>query len=318
MSNRTFLVTGAMGCIGAWTLYHLVKMGENVVSFDLQTSGHRVDLLLNDDDKKKVNFVGGDLTNTEQVANAFKEHGITHVIHLAALQVPFCRANPVLGAQVNVTGTVNVFEAARYNNVKHIAFASSVAVYGPADMYPAGLLKNDIAYGPTTLYGVYKVADEGMARIYWAEQGISSTYLRPFTVYGVGRDQGVTSDPTKAMLAAMAGQPFHINFGGKQQLQFASDVAQQFIDAAVKPRDGAYGYNLGGEPVAIAHVVDIIKQIKPDAQITMNETPMSLPEGFDDSALRAEYQVYETPVEEGIRATMEAFGSHLAAGRIKV
>lgn len=318
MSNRTFLVTGAMGCIGAWTLHHLVKMGEKAVSFDLQTSGHRVDLLLSDEDKQKVTFVGGDLTNTEQVANAFKEHGVTHVIHLAALQIPFCRANPVMGAQVNVTGTVNVFEAARYNNVKHIAIASSVAVYGPASMYPPGLIKNDALYGPTTLYGVYKVADEGIARVYWAEQQISSTILRPFTVYGIGRDQGVTSDPTKAMLAAMAGQPFNINFGGKQQFQFASDVALQFIEAAIKPRDGSYGYNLGGNPTAVAQIVELIKKYKPDAQITMTDAPMALPDGFDDSALRADYKVVETPIEEGVRQTMEAFGANLAAGRIKV
>lgn len=318
MAERTFLVTGALGCIGAWTLYHLVKQGERVVSFDLHAGGHRVDLLLSDADKASVTWVAGDLTNSQQVADAFKAHQITHVIHLAALQIPFCRANPILGAQVNVVGTVNLFEAARANGVTHLAQASSVAVYGPASMYPPGLIAHDALHGPTTLYGVYKEATEGIARIYWQDHKISSVTLRPYTVYGVGRDQGVTSDPTKAMLAAMAGQPFHINFGGSQQLQFASDVARQFIEVAVQGRDGAHAYNLGGEPVAIAQVVDLIRQFKPGAQVTMTETPLFVPPGFDDTELRRHYRVTETPLETGVKATMDAFGEYLAQGRIKV
>ena len=317
MADRTYLVTGAMGCIGAWTLYHLVKRGERVVSFDLQERGHRVDLLLNETDKAKVTFVSGDLTNFDHVNSTFKEHKITHVVHLAALQVPICRANPILGAQVNVVGTSNMFEAAKANGVSHMAQASSVAVFGPASMYPPGSLANDAPHAPTNLYGVYKVADEGIAKIYWQDAKISSAGLRPYTVYGVGRDQGMTSDPTRAMLAAMAGQPFHINFGGKQQLQWASDTALQFIEIATNPRDGAHVYNMGGAVTAIADVVALIKQVKPDAQVTMNETPLALPEAFDDSELRKHFKVYETPFEEGARQTMDAFGKYLEQGRIK-
>jgi nucleoside-diphosphate-sugar epimerase len=305
-----------MGCIGAWTLYHLVKKGEAVVSFDLQASGHRVDLLLDEDDKRKVTFVAGDLTNAEQVSAVFKAHHITHVVHLAALQVPFCRANPILGAQVNVVGTVNVYEAAKAHGVQHIAQASSVAVYGPPSMYPPGLLAHDAPHAPTTLYGVYKVADEGIARIYWQDAKISSTTLRPYTVYGIGRDQGMTSDPTKAMHAAMAGKAFHINFGGKNQLQFASDVALQFIEAATYPLEGAFALNLGGEPVAISTIVDLIMQNAPGAQITFNEAALALPDGCDNTELRKHYRVYETPIEEGVRQTMHAFGKYLAEGRM--
>jgi UDP-glucuronate 4-epimerase len=317
MSNRTYLVTGALGCIGAWTLHHLVKRGEQVVSFDLHAGGHRVDLLLDDADKRKVTFVSGDLTNAEQVNAVFKDHGITHVIHLAALQVPFCRANPILGAQVNVVGTVNIFEAAKANGVSHLAQASSIAVFGPPSVYPPGPLANDAAYAPTTLYGVYKVADESLARVYWQDAKISSATLRPYTVYGVGRDQGLTSDPTKAMLAAIAGQAFHINFGGRMQLQLASDVALQFIEVATQARAGAYSYNLGGETVAISQVVDMIKAVSPEAPITNAENALAFPEALDDAELRQHYTVYETPLADGVRQTMDAFAGYLAQGRIK-
>jgi nucleoside-diphosphate-sugar epimerase len=181
------------------------------------------------------------------------------------------------------------------------------------------LIAHDAPFAPRTLYGVYKQANEGTARVYWLDHKISSTALRPYTVYGPGRDQGLTSDPTKAMLAAAAGQPYHINFGGRMQLQSASDVALQFIEAARQPLDGAYGFNLGGEIVEIARVVDLIREIKPGAQITLNEAPLPFPQGFDDSQLRRHFaNVYDTRLADGVRQTIEHFAASLADGRIKL
>src|SRR5205823_12805408 len=83
---------------------------------------------------------------------------------------------------------------------------------------------------PTTLNGVFKRANEHTARIYFEENEIASVGLRPHTVYGVGRDQGVTSAPTVAMLAAAAGAPYRIPYGGACQMQFVRDVARAFIE----------------------------------------------------------------------------------------
>jgi len=317
MPHNTYLVTGALGCIGAWTVYHLLQRGERVVSFDLGTGGHRLDLLLSPAEQQAITFVQGDLSDFEQVLAAFQQQGITHVVHLAALQVPFCRTDPVRGAQVNVVGTVNVFEAARQAGVGHISYASSIAVYGKADEYPPGAIAHEALFKPHTLYGVYKQANEGTAKIYWEDHTISSTALRAYTVYGLGRDQGLTSDPTKAMLAAAAGQPYHINFGGVMQFQWASDVAQQFIAAADQPLNGAVGFNLGTEPITVGAVVDMIHQIEPSAQISYTDTLLPFPESFDDSALQAHFpQIYQTPLEEGIRHTIEQFRARLADGRV--
>ncbi len=306
--TNTYLVTGAMGCIGAWTLYHLVQRGAHAVSFDLSEDRQRLDLLMGKDEQAAITFIKGDLTDTQQVKNVFEQHGITHVIHLAALQVPFCRANPVVGAQVNVTGTVNIYEAARHSGVKHLAAASSIAVYGSPEHYPPGFIKHDAPFMPNTLYGVYKVANEGTARVYWQDYGISSTMLRPYTVYGLGRDQGLTSDPTKAMQAAAKGEPFHINFGGKTQMHFASDMAQQFILAADQPLNGAYGFNLGGNPVALTEVARLIMDNAPGVTITVAENALPFPEGFDDSDLRQHFTtIYETPLAEGIQQTIAGF-----------
>src|SRR3712207_9049540 len=111
MSER-FLVTGSSGCIGAWVVAQLVRDGTPVVALDASDDDHRLRLLLDDDELSGLVRVRGDITNLDGLERTFDEHGITRVVHLAALQVPFCRADPPLGARVNVVGTVNVLEAA--------------------------------------------------------------------------------------------------------------------------------------------------------------------------------------------------------------
>jgi UDP-glucuronate 4-epimerase len=305
----TYLITGGMGCIGAWTMYHLLQQGKKAVNFDLSEERHRLDLLMSRDEQDAgITFVKGDLTDFKEVKDVMERHGITHIIHLAALQVPGVRANPVLGANVNVTGTVNVFEAAKQLELKHVVYASSIAVYGGAKDYPPGLLPHDAPMKPATLYGVFKIANEGTAKIYWQDHGISSTVLRPYTVYGLGRDFGLTSEPTKAMLAAAKGEDYTISFGGKMQFQLASDVARQFIEAVEKPLAGAFGFNLGTPPVAVSEVAEIIMRIKPGVKVTVGENPLPFPDGCDATELHRHFEnVYETPLEEGIRATIAGF-----------
>ena len=112
-SAGRFLVTGALGCIGAWTVRQLVREDVPVVAFDLGDDPRRLAQIMTPEELGTVTFVSGDITDPGSVHAALEQHAITNVIHLAALQVPFCRADPSRGAQVNVTGTVNVFEAVR-------------------------------------------------------------------------------------------------------------------------------------------------------------------------------------------------------------
>src|SRR5262249_58835499 len=99
--------------------------------------------------------------------------------------------------------------------VGSVTFARAAGVCGPADKYPDGILRDDSPHYPeTTLYGVTKEANENTARFYAKEFGLSSTAIRPWVIYGVGRDQGMTSGPSAAMLAAAAGRPYHVTYGG--------------------------------------------------------------------------------------------------------
>lgn len=318
MSNEKFMITGAMGCIGSWVMRNLVQEGVPVIGTDLATDPVRPRQVMSAEELAQVQFVQLDVTDLKAVRRVVEENGITHIVHLAGLQVPFCRANPSLGAQVNVVGTVNIFEAARYGGVKGLSYASSLAVLGPSEDYPEGRVGDDVPLLPRTLYGVYKVANEGTARIYWQDWQIGSVGLRPYIVYGVGRDQGMTSDLAKAILAAVAGRPFHIRFDGPVGLQHANDVAKMFIGTARASYQGAASCNLRNDIVEVSEFVRLLKAEAPDAQITFAENkPLPFPFDLDDGGLRDILGGMPwTPLADAIRHDLGHYRRLLEAGLI--
>ncbi len=320
MAAERVLITGALGCIGAWAVRLLLATDAEVTIFDLDDDAHRMRLIMDDEEIRRVRFLRGDITDEGAVADAFRSARPTHVLHLAGLQIPACRANPALGARVNVVGTVNLFEAARQAGIEHLAYASSIAVYGPAEEYGAGLLTADAPLLPRTLYGVFKQADEGVAQVYWHEHGLSSISLRPYIVYGAGRDQGLTSSPTVAMLAAAAGQPHHIPYGGRADMQYVADVADIFVRAMRTPLPGAAAYNIQGSIVSMAEVIAAIEAVVPElrGQFTFDDQPLPYSAGADDSAVRAALgDLPATPLDQGVAATIELFRTALAKGMIR-
>jgi nucleoside-diphosphate-sugar epimerase len=303
MTER-FLVTGALGCIGAWTLRLLRDEGVPVVAFDLGTDDRRLRLVL-PEDLGGVTLVTGDVTDLAALERTIAEHGITHVVHLAALLIPQIKADPARGASVNVVGTTNVFEAARRGGVRGVAYASSAAVYGADDNGGA-----EDARRPATLYGVFKLANEATARIYWEDHELRSVGLRPYVVYGPGRDQGLTADPTLAMEAAARGEPYRIGFGGRSQLHYAPDAARTFIAAARADAEGAPAFNLGGPVSHVADVVAAIEAAAPEAAgtISFDDTPLPFPEELDAGELENTIgYAPSTPLAEGVRETVRVF-----------
>src|SRR5262245_16993765 len=157
------LVTGAGGCIGSWVLSLLARAGVPACAFDLSEDKRRPRLLMSEEEVKKVEWRTGDISDSKTVIQVAETVRPCAIIHLAALQVPFCKADPVAGAKVNVVGTVNVFEAARKLGIKRLAYASSIAAYGAMDEGLGAM---------HTLYGAYKHCDEQIALVYsgdWSE-----------------------------------------------------------------------------------------------------------------------------------------------------
>jgi nucleoside-diphosphate-sugar epimerase len=301
------LVTGAGGCIGSWTLALLSNAGVPAVAFDLSHDQRRPRLLMTDAQLAGIPWVTGDIADTAAVAGAVARHDVRAIIHLAALQVPFCKADPVAGARANVVGTVNVLEAARHHRLKRVAYASSIAAHSflPGAPWLA------------TLYGAYKLCDEMIARTYAEDWGVPSVGIRPGVVYGVGRDQGLTSKTTVAILAAAAERPYTVPFSGAVSALHAGEVASAFIKAVSEDRDGAQVFDLNGRATTVAAWVDVVRALAPRAQLDIAGDPLPFPAELSDEPIREYLGDYgPVPLEEGIEATYAAFRRLLAAGAL--
>jgi nucleoside-diphosphate-sugar epimerase len=309
LADHTFLITGGHGFIGAWVVKRLLESDARVVIFDSNPDARRLRLIMNEEEISRANMISGDITVENALQPIIEDFAVTHIIHLAGLQVPTCRANPRVGAMVNVVGSINVFEAAlKAGHIDKIVYASSAAVFGTTGE-DRPMTERD-APRPATHYGAFKRCNEDNARVYYLDHGLSSIGLRPLTVYGAGRDFGITSDPTKAMKAAVIGRPFHIRFGGRTDFQYVADTAAAFIRAATSDLTGAHVFNLHGEAVHVADIVAEIERTLPDARgkITYADEPLQIPAEMDDTAIRAAIgKMTATPLAEGVRATIARF-----------
>ena len=266
--DERFLITGSEGCIGAWVLRQLVAEGVPCVAFDLRSDARRLREIAGDEVTSAIAFVQGDLTRDGDLERVVAEHAPTHIVHLAGLQVPFVAADPVMGALVNVVGTVRVLEAVRHAGgaVRGLSYASSAAVY---DL--AGELR------PRSLYGVYKRCNEETARHYAESLGVPSVGLRPWTVFGVGRDQGVTSAPTSAIQAVVRGEDFTIPFSGSMAMQYTADVAAAFVAAARAQPTSPASYDLPGIVLSMDEIIAAIETAVPGSQGRITSTGDPLP-----------------------------------------
>jgi len=307
-----FFVTGAQGCIGAWIVKNLVDRQQEVFVYDLDLQPKRLSMLLSPKELSQVRFIQGDVCDSERLGQEIQRYEISHDIHLAGLQVPSCRADPRLGAMVNVVGTINVFEAARslQSQLKGFVYASSAAVFGPEEDYGDAPLEEKAPLLPVTHYGVFKQCNEGNARVYFLDHNISSVGLRPNAVYGPGRDFGVTSRPTKAMKAAVVGRPYEIKFGGAVSMQFVDDTAKIFIACAESQKAGSRVYNIRGSVVTVEEVISSIEQVYPKARglIRCTSNRLGIAANLSEEGLKGEIgKVPSTVLREGIEETIAVF-----------
>ncbi len=315
------LMTGGYGCIGAWVARQLLDEGRDVWIFDLKEDTHRIDLLVEPGERERIHYLPGDVADPDAFRDAVESTGATHLLHLAGLQVPVCRDNPILGARVNVIGTLSVFEAAAAlkDQVRRVVYASSAAVHGPPSPEAAEPVGDEVRLSPLTHYGAFKVCNELNARVYWLDRGISSVGLRPWTVYGVGRDFGVTSEPTKAIKAVAAGRKYHISYGGLQDLQYVDDVAATFLRALTTPFEGAEVYNVRGAVVPIEEFVATLRRVAPESAdlVTHGDRQLPIAPDLDDARLDARFRpLPRTPLAEGIAETYRRFVSLREQGRL--
>ncbi len=146
-------MTGGYGCIGSWVAKQLVDQGQELWIFDLKEDTHRLDLLLEPEQKERVHFhPWGCLRPARRTQDDSRTSGPPTLLHLAGLASPTCQANLILGAKVNVLGTSAIFEAAvaLKGQVQRVVYASSAAVHGPADPDSQGPLGDEVRLTPST------------------------------------------------------------------------------------------------------------------------------------------------------------------------
>ena len=158
------LVTGAAGCIGAWTVKLLSELGAIPVAFDLSEDRQRLELIMKG--FPAVIWEVGDITDFERLKAEIDAYKVEAIIHLAALQVPFCKSDPIGSTKINVVGTANILELARQRGISRLCYASSIAAQAMAD--------NEWL---ATLYGAHKLCTEQMAAVYWQDWGLSLIHI---------------------------------------------------------------------------------------------------------------------------------------------
>lgn len=320
-TDSTILVTGAHGCIGAWVAKQALDSGARVICYDAVAEPKRLAMISPDYDASRLECVVGRIEDTVHVKALVRDRGVTHIVHLAAVLMPYCQANPVEGGMIDVMGTLNVFEAARdAGRAVRIVYASSSAVWGPKDAYEDRKLTENDPLKPSTHYGVFKQANEGNARAFFSTNGISSFGLRPWTVYGPGRDVGLTADPTLAMKAAALRQPFQIRTSGLMDLQFVEDVADTFLACLFSRQEGAFVFNLAGDVVDMGELIRFIEEVRPEARGLLTFAGPQVPVSWqmDDSQLRAAVPgIRRTSLIDGIRKTIKTYEALAAAGRLQ-
>jgi UDP-glucose 4-epimerase len=232
INGSRILVTGGAGLIGSATIDLLLRawQPERIVIFDNLARGSLANIreALVD---PRVTLVRGDIRNMDKVRRAMV--GIDAVIHLAALRITACAADPVEAMQVMCNGSFNVVHAACEAGVKKIVAASSASVYGLAENFPTS--EQHHPYNNQTWYGASKVMLEGLLRSYYAMHGLPYVAMRYFNVYGPRMDLHgkYTEVLVRWMSAIDSGQPPLILGDGTQTMDFVyiDDVARANVIA---------------------------------------------------------------------------------------
>lgn len=274
--QNTALVTGGAGFIGSWTLRELLGRGIRVVALDVRPAPDRWNRILGPA-AKEIDFSDVSLTDRDGLTALMKIHGVSHVIHLAALLTPDCQQDPFRGCQVNVLGSTAIFDAARLaGSVQSIAFASSYAVYGSAGTNDA----------PPMFYGAFKQAVDLIAEQYWTHFGLRSLAIRPHVVYGPEREAGLTAGPSLACRAAARGESYQIGYTGIAGYDYVEDVAIAFVRGALECPAGATVADLPSEPATPQAIVQQIERCLPEATgrvaVSGPAIPSNLPSSIKD------------------------------------
>ena len=266
---HTIFITGGTGCIGSVTIYKLLQSSEvtKIVIATRSNNTEPLKLWLGEDLDPRLEFVKLDVANYNAIEEVLLEVNPTHIIHLGAYQSPDCSKYHIQGMEINTGGTMALFDAAeKLSNLQRFVFASSAAVYGMRAMYPNPGIKEDAQLAPPNHYGVWKLAGEHLAHLFYKTTQVPTVCLRINTTFGKGRDKGKTSAPTNALKAITMGAlnnkliPFEMPYDGRENYHFVEDIGSYFAACTLQDYKGFGAFNVKGKTIGIEDFLAIIKE----------------------------------------------------------
>jgi nucleoside-diphosphate-sugar epimerase len=282
----------------------------------------------------RIEFVTLDISDYEAVSTLTPQINPTHIIHLGGFQSPDCSAHHLKGMEINVGGTMTLFDVAeKLPALERFVFASSGAVYGKRIQYPEAVIGEQVRLTPPNHYGIWKLAGEHLARFFHDNTHIPTVCLRLNTTYGLGRDKGMTSAPTNAMKAIALGSvrneviPFAMPYQGLENYHYVEDVGEHFAACTLQPFEGYGSFNIKGQTIEVNQFLDTIRRQAEalgfgkyvDITIAPDAKPNMFSYDLDHAKIDRTFSSLPlTDISEGIQKSLLAFRRQAEEGNLKL
>jgi len=281
LKNSSILITGGAGFIGSNLCERLLEQGNQVRCLDNLATGNKrnIDPFMSN---PSFEFILGDICDVDTCIKATQ--GIDVILHQAALgSVPRSVQFPLPTHAANSTGTLNILDAARLNNVKRVVYASSSSVYGDAPDLPKSEDRTGLPLSP---YAASKAVGEMYAKVFGQLYGLETIGLRYFNVFGKNQDPNgaYAAAIPRFIKAMMYDAPITIHGDGSQTRDFTyiENVIQanQLAATVEDPRALNQCYNIAyGEQYEINYLVERLqKLLKQLSQGRIHTKVESIPE----------------------------------------
>lgn len=301
------LVTGGTGLIGRHIVGALLTSGAEPVAFDISKAKAYPE-------RSEVEV--GDILDLDLLVHVLKQRHVNRIIHCAAVLQATCEENPAVGVAVNVTGTMNVLEAAQRVGVERVVLTSSIAVYGRTRYSP---MDEQHPCEPQGIYGTTKLLGEQIARAYERTGGLHTLVVRYGLVYGPGgiRTKGVAAAFRSFLETAVRERVIRIPaMDQRRSLTYVSDAAEATVLACVKSPPPAHRvFNVAGRGHTMSEAAGILCSLYPGSVIVRDSGMRPTDLNGDLDTTLAHNELGFTPavsLEDGLRITCASLD---AAGR---
>ncbi len=291
MANKGILITGGSGLVGAYAVQMLLERGERPVIFDVAVNERLLGAV--GVDTSKVTMIRGDMADMPALISALRDNDCDQIIHLAAFLGEEVQRRPYSGVRLNFMGTINVFEAARLENVKRVVFPSSGTVYLGSLGEGVKQIDENIPMNPPSVYAATKASCEFMGRAYAKRYGFEFICLR-YTggLYGPSPAalKATREIAIQQMIrAAVKGEAAKINWPyGPAEILYGKDAAKGTVLAVMKDKFKDTLFHIGNaDMVSGEDIVQAIRKKFPGANIEIVKTTNPMP--YPDSRLSSDF-----------------------------